>query len=147
MNKDVLIPSKVELALVILTGVGRAAVEVAARGLKGDIGPLNQPQNYYNLAACVLWGSYLVWRMVRTPGILREWGFRTGGFAAAFGAAILFAAVAVVPLLLYGRFMGRLPLPRTFWLVLALYPLWGLAQQFALQDMVARNLRALIPVM
>jgi len=36
-------------------------------------------------------------------------------------------------------------LPVTFWLVVLLYPVWGLGQQFALQALITRNLRAYVP--
>jgi len=45
----------------------------------------------------------------------------------------------------YGSAQGRLPPPRTFWLILALYPLWGLVQQFLLGALLARNLREFLP--
>jgi len=35
-------------------------------------------------------------------------------------------------------------LPRTFWLTIALYPIWGIAQQFALQNLIANNLVGVI---
>ena len=31
-------------------------------------------------------------------------------------------------------------LPYTFWLTIALYPVWGVAQQFALQNLIAKNI-------
>ena len=40
---------------------------------------------------------------------------------------------------------GTLAVPATFWLTLGLYPIWGLAQQFALQNFIARNLVGMIP--
>jgi uncharacterized protein len=138
-------PSRIELVLLALTGVGHVALEVASQGLKGAADSLNQPQHWYNLAACAAWGSYLVWRAIKTPAILKAWGFRRDGFAASLKVSTALAALALVPLLLYGRMMGRLPLPSTFWVVLALYPLWGLAQQFALQGLITRNLRELVP--
>jgi membrane protease YdiL (CAAX protease family) len=35
-------------------------------------------------------------------------------------------------------------MPATFWLLLILYPVWGLAQQFGLQALVTRNLGAVV---
>jgi len=40
--------------------------------------------------------------------------------------------------------MGRLAIPITFWVALLLYPFYGLAQQFALQALIARNLRPVV---
>ena len=134
-----------ELLMVLLTGAGHVALELSADGLTGAADTLNRPQHLYNLAAVALWGGYLCWRACARRGTLREWGFRRDGFTSSLKAGLLFAAVGAVPLLLYGLWQGRLPLPASFWLLLAVYPLWGLAQQFALQALITRNLRTLVP--
>jgi membrane protease YdiL (CAAX protease family) len=113
--------------------------------LRGAADSLNRPQHVYNLAAVVAWGVYIVWRAIRTPGALRAWGFRRDGFRAAMRIGVPASALAAIPLLLFGWRQGRLPLPAGFWLVAALYPLWGIAQQFALQALITRNLRGLVP--
>ena len=41
---------------------------------------------------------------------------------------------------MFGLANGSLEPPGTFWLTVVLYPLWGIAQQFALQGLLARNL-------
>jgi len=58
-----------------------------------------------------------------------------GGHLAALGALVLIA---------YGAAAGSLSLPKTFWLTLALYPAWGIVQQFALQNLIARNLAGIL---
>jgi membrane protease YdiL (CAAX protease family) len=135
----------IELVLVILTGIGHVALEVATSGLKGAADTLNRPQHIYNLTVALLWGGYLVWRLLRTPGLAYEWGFRRQGLGQALGACLRFGVIATIPLVAYAAWQGRLPLPATFWLVVALYPLWGLAQQFALQSLLTRNLRQVVP--
>jgi membrane protease YdiL (CAAX protease family) len=92
------------------------------------------------LLIVLVFAGYLLWRLIRTPGVLRAWGFRSDNFRPAFAAQLAFAAVGVVVLFAIGYALGPVGLPRSFWLTLALYPLWGLAQQFALQNMIARNL-------
>ena len=44
-----------------------------------------------------------------------------------------------------GVLAERFPLPASFWFVLVVYPVWGVAQQFALQNLVARHLTTLVP--
>ena len=39
---------------------------------------------------------------------------------------------------------GSVALPWGFWLTLALYPIWGTMQQFALQNLIARNVAGLV---
>ncbi|MBN1673527.1 MAG: CPBP family intramembrane metalloprotease [Kiritimatiellae bacterium] len=137
--------STAELIAVFLTGVGHVTLELVS-GLFGvGRGVLARPQQVYNLAAVLLWAVYLVWRVARTRGVLVDWGFRRDSLGAALAPTAAFALVAAVPVLVYGALRHRLPLPVTFWLVFALYPLWGLAQQFALQVLITRNLRGVVP--
>ena len=84
--------------------------------------------------------TYVVWRARVTPGALTLWGLRRDNFLPALRAQLAFVAVAGVALAVIGAILGRVAVPRSFWLTLALYPLWGTAQQFALQNLIARNL-------
>lgn len=69
----------------------------------------------------------------------RAWGFRADNARepavalSAFAAAVLCAAAAT----------ARGPLPIGSLAIFAVYPVWGILQQFALQVLVTRNLRAL----
>ena len=89
--------------------------------------------------------AYLVWRVRRLPNIVRAWGMRRDNFVECLWPHLGFAALGVPALVGLGAALGPLSLPPTFWLVLALYPLWGIAQQFALQNLLARNVAALVP--
>lgn len=130
-----------ELILVILTAVGHVALELATSGMKGAAESLNRPQHVYNLAAVAAWSIWLIIKFRRTPGLAARVGFRRGGFWPAMRDGGLFALLAAVPLILFGVHASRFPLPGTFWLLFCIYPLWGLAQQFALQTLITRNLR------
>ena len=123
--------------LIAIVGVGalHVVLELAASVTAATI---------YNSAVCVAVIGYLVWRARRSPGVLRAWGMRLDNLGRALAAQLAFVAVAALPILAYGYFTGRLPLPGTFWLTAAFYPLWGTAQQFALQILVARNLTGLL---
>jgi hypothetical protein len=60
-------------------------------------------------------------------------------------AALPVAAGALMLIAAYGWWAGR-PMPAaTFWVTLALYPAWGIAQQFALQVLVTRPARYVVP--
>ncbi len=86
---------------------------------------------------------YLVQRWARDRSVLVEWGLRLDNLAPGLRLHLGFALAAALPLLAVGAALDRLAVPWTFWLTLCLYPLWGFAQQFALQNLVAENLRAL----
>lgn len=87
---------------------------------------------------------YLLWRVRRLPTILRAWGMRRDNFRACLPPFLAFTAVGALALAAVGAATGSFPLPGAFWLVLALYPLWGIAQQFALQNLLARNVEAIV---
>ena len=89
--------------------------------------------------------AYLVRRVRRLPNILRAWGMRRDNFRECLWPHLAFAAVGLPALVALGAALDPLALPPTFWLVLGLYPLWGIAQQFALQNLLARNVAALVP--
>jgi membrane protease YdiL (CAAX protease family) len=87
------------------------------------------------------WLAYLAGRVRRDPGLWREWGFRADNLLPALGEASLLGAAALAAIVPYGLHRGHFPPPASFWAVILLYPLWGLAQQFLLQALLARNLR------
>ena len=99
----------------------------------------------YNAVAATTIGVYLVWRWCVTKDAVRVWGFRRDNFWKSLRTQLALAAPAAASLYGLGMFIGSVPLPRAFWLTVALYPLWGIAQQFALQNMIAKNLRELVP--
>jgi len=121
------------------------AVELCSDGLKGAAASLDRPQHWFNVSAAGGWLGYVLWRWIRSREAARAWGFRIDGFARSLVEATLFAVPAVVLVLAFGHRQGRLPLPPSFWLVACLYPVWGLAQQFALQALLTRNLRRVVP--
>jgi uncharacterized protein len=141
------IPVVIELLLLILTSVGHVVVQLLTRGVSGSDPnpPTHSPEAIYNGAAALAWAIYLVVRVVRDRSYLREAGFTRQGFGVAFRDSLIFAAVATIPLFLIGAALHRFPIPTTFWLLVGVYPLWGIAQQFALQALVTRNLRRTVP--
>jgi membrane protease YdiL (CAAX protease family) len=125
-----------ELWAVILAGAAHVAAElavseVAARLLNGGL-----------VGAFLI---YVIWRARQGPGVFHRWGMRRDNFWPAMGFQLLFVVVGVGVLAILGAALGSLMLPGTFWVALALYPIWGLAQQFALQNLIAKNLEAAIP--
>jgi len=124
-----------ELALVVAAGALHVVLELAfseATALKASAG----------IVAFVL--GYLLWRVRRLPTILGVWGMRRDNFVACLTPHLAFTAIGALSLGFLGAALGSFPLPREFWLVLALYPLWGIAQQFALQNLLARNVEAIV---
>jgi len=124
-----------ELIAVVMAGVGHIVIELLVNWEAGSV---------YNMAVSLSFLSYIIWRIRRTPGVMRIWGFRTDNLAEAFRAQFKFVVVGAVALGVFAVFLSPHGLPITFWLTLALYPIWGIAQQFALQNFIARNVAGFI---
>lgn len=92
------------------------------------------------LAYIALWGGYFVWRAACDPTSWRRWGMLQPGVG--WGPYAAFTAVGLVGVAAFAVAWPR-PLPHLSWWSLALYPPWALAQQFALQNLFAADLRTL----
>lgn len=128
-------PCRAELVAVLVVGLLHVVTEVALSGTAAMV---------YNLLAVVGFAAYLVWRALRSKGAMRTWGMRGDNFGSAMAAHGGFGLLAAAGILGYGWLSGSLNLPATFWATIAVYPAWGIAQQFALQSLVARNLSGLV---
>jgi hypothetical protein len=123
-------PSRGELIAVVLAG----GLHVGAELLFSE-----PPALWLSAGLSVAFLSYLLWRVRHTPRMLRAWGMRGDNFRRALGPHLAFAALGSATTLGLGAAMGTLSFPPTFWVTLALYPIWGTGQQFALQNLLARN--------
>lgn len=126
----------------------RAALEIAAVVLTGVLHllPLEElfPHIWFVVGVSAAWLAYFVWRVARSGQVseLRHWGFGRAGLGPAFVATGAFAVAAAGALAWIVAASGR---PAIWWhadmlLLLVLYPLWGLVQQFLVQALVAGNL-------
>lgn len=93
--------------------------------------------------AVVFWLAYLAKRLAREKGLLREWGFRRDNLGEAFKLAtvafiLCLAAIAILTWALGHSLRDPRMLP-----IAVVYPIWGLAQQFLLQALLAANVRRL----
>lgn len=98
----------------------------------------------YNAYISICFLIYAVRRATTTKSVLRVWGMRCDNFWPALRFQLGFGAMAALCIIGYAMVGGSFVLPKTFWLTLGLYPAWGIAQQFALQNLVARNLSGLL---
>lgn len=109
-----------------------------------ELGFSDSAARLYNAVVSVVFVGYLVWRGRRSEGAVRAWGMRWDNFWPALRAQLIFGAVAALALITFGMATASLVLPKSFWLTVGLYPIWGIAQQFALQSFIARNLAGLL---
>lgn len=129
-------PRLSELLGIVAIGVAHVCIELVASV---------DATRVYNVAAGIAVTAYLIWRATTTNHVLRGWGMRRDNFWSALRVQLYFGVPAAASLILFGLMNGTVPLPRSFWLVCALYPLFGVAQQFVLQNLIARNLKKFIP--
>ncbi len=125
-----------ELLAIVLAGLVHVLLELTVSGAVAG---------GFSAAAAAGFLLYAVHRASRDREVLRAWGIRADNFGRAVGIQARFGAPAAAVLLGHGWATGSLPPPPGFWLTVAVYPVWALAQQFALQNLVARNLAALFP--
>jgi membrane protease YdiL (CAAX protease family) len=97
-----------------------------------------------NAAISLVFVGYVVWRVRTSAGILRTWGMRTDNFAPAIVAHLGFAAFGALALFGLAATTGSVEIPASFWVAVGLYPIYGVVQQFALQNLIARNLRVIL---
>lgn len=98
----------------------------------------------YNVVAAIVVLGYVAWRLIKRPALWKEWGLRFDNVRSAIPPYAAFSVIAVIVVYGIGWYLGNTPLPISFWYLLALYPVWGIAQQFVVQNFVARNLQSFI---
>lgn len=135
--------SRIELMLALATITGHVILEISTQGLQGTADSFGALQHRYNLFIAIPWLPYLGWRYFYTPTALEAWGLTKQGFFASLKLSSWFAVPAVAFLIIWGWQADNLPPPAGFWLLFWLYPLYGIAQQFALQGLITKNLRSL----
>ena len=128
-------PSYGELVAIVFAGAAHVLVELGSSPLVATV---------YNVAVSLAFVGYVGWRIRRTPNVLRIWGIRKDNLVPAALAQSGLVAVGVVGLVSYAAVVTSIALPNTFWLTIVLYPIWGIAQQFALQNMIAKNLTTVL---
>ena len=128
-------PNYPELVAIVLIGAGHILTELSFSATAAVV---------YNVAVSVGFLGYLFWRFVTVPEVSRRWGFRTDNIGAALKIHMPFVAAAIAGLAVFAVATAYDGLPVTFWLTVALYPVWGIAQQFALQNLIANNVEGLM---
>lgn len=95
------------------------------------------------VSAALFWIIYVVSRTFTDPETVKRWGFRSAGLKE---SALLCALAFVIGAgfsMIYGAVTGTALINANLSLILLLYPLWGLIQQFMLVAVFADNVMAL----
>jgi membrane protease YdiL (CAAX protease family) len=129
-------PCYPELAAVALAGLVHVLLEFAVT---------EAVALWFSAGVALAFLAYLVWRAKSGAVVLRGWGMRVDNFWTALRAQLVLGAAGASAILAYAAAEGQIAIPPwSFWLTLALYPIWGVTQQFALQNLIARNVAGLV---
>ncbi|MBN1254269.1 MAG: CPBP family intramembrane metalloprotease [Deltaproteobacteria bacterium] len=121
-------PSWAEVTAVITTAVLHFLSK--AVGLHG----------FFIVAAVLFWIVFILWRAKRQPGVLSEWGFRADNLLQTFLITATVSLPGIIAMAYFGSLHGTFILPPHLCILLILYPIWGIIQQFLIQGLVVRNL-------
>jgi len=99
---------------------------------------------YFLVPLCVLVGGYVVYKMWKFgfQPVAKDWGLGKHNFGISFlwcsGVGVLAVVIMIVSMVVLHQ--KGLPYNHHLLLCLLLYPLWGVVQQFLVQDLIALNL-------
>lgn len=97
-------------------------------------------QGIYIVGAITSWFAFVLLTARRRPEVLREWGFRADTLKPAFAASAAIFIPVMILMVGLARTRGTLSVPSSLALMLLLYPIWGLVQQFLVQGLLVTNL-------
>lgn len=95
--------------------------------------------------ASVFWAVYIARHVRQDATAWTRWGFRIDNLPSAFKGPTVLFVLASSAMGIYGVSAGTLVWHWHVLLLLVLYPLWGILQQFLVQALVVANLAKLAP--
>ena len=95
--------------------------------------------------ASLSWMGHISWRIRQDSHLWVAWGFHAKNLGAAFFWPTIFFVTGVVLMAWYGTANGHILWSGHILVLLLLYPLWGILQQFLVQALGVANLMMLFP--
>ena len=95
--------------------------------------------------ASISWIGYVGWQVRQDPTKWSKWGFRTDNLRQAFMWPSIVFIASGLGMAWYGVMTGRALWQDHILVLLSLYPLWGILQQFLVQALGVDNLLKLFP--
>lgn len=120
---------KIELTAVLITGV-----------LKFIFMDWFQWRVFYIAGICLLWITYIYYRLSRDRDILKHWGFKKEKFRQSLVILMPVVFLSVIFSILYGHFNRSLFFTWQIIPVLLLYPAWGILQQYLMLGIISNDL-------
>ena len=103
---------------------------VVATGLLYFVFKCFKARTVFIITAVCFWIVFIYYRAHNDSSVVDKWGFRGKNFARCFLSATLLAAPILAAMAGFAASRGRLTFPTHAWILLALYPIWGIIQQF-----------------
>ena len=118
-----------EIISVVLTGLGKILfVNILEQKLA------------FTIIACLFWIGYIIFRVSTDAKILEYWGFTKRNFRKSFMKLLPYALISVLIFMVYGIYQETIILRWHGLLILLIYPIWGVIQQYLVVGLVAGNL-------
>ncbi len=93
------------------------------------------------IAVVIIGWSYYVYRRLReAPGLRSYWGLRTDNFWQSFLRLLPLAIFLLASFIGYGLYFGTEVLDWSVLIVMLVYPVWGIVQQFLALGIFSRNI-------
>jgi membrane protease YdiL (CAAX protease family) len=102
-------------------------------------------QGVFVPTAASFWIVFVWYRSRQNSNLLRVWGFRLDTLWPAFRTTTAFSLPMAGAMALVAVIRGTLRFPGHAWILLALYPIWGVVQQLLVQGFLVRNIEGTIP--
>ena len=112
---------------------------VVATGLLYYVFKYIGARSVFIIAAACFWMVFIYNQANNDSTAMDKWGFRGRNLAPCFLTATLLAVPILVAMAGFASSRGKLTFPAHAWILLVLYPIWGIIQQFLVQALVVRN--------
>lgn len=116
--------------MVILTGLGKILfVDVL------DV------KFIFIIAAIAFWVIYFLRRVSKNKELIKYWGLSFSSAKETFRIVTIVGLIVLGGFVMYGLFMGTYRFHWHLLVILLVYPIWGLVQQFLMMSLFAGNLK------
>lgn len=95
----------------------------------------------YIIAAISFWTIYFVIRVSKNKELIKYWGLSISNAKETFKIVAIVGSVMLGTFVIYGIFRNNLIFHWNIVIILLLYPIWGLVQQFLMMSLFAGNLK------
>lgn len=120
-------------------------VAVVATGILHPVFKRLGAKGLFLTLASICWIGYIGWRVRQRPAQWKKWGFRTDNLWHVSQWPTVLFVLAIFGMAWYGMMSGRILWQDHVVVLLLLYPLWGVLQQFLVQALGVSHLLTLFP--